>query len=821
MLLQTGLFYQLAASPTANDALVSSRFTSAGQFINVYATQGAPYTFNVVDAAGESTLLTNAAPAAVSLYNGGTVSAVQFLQVSDNRVALAWLDTLYVNSNTIAANAARYRFLDGQGNAKSGIGTLAETANGLLSYSFVSPKPGGGFDALLSHIGAGLSLQIASVFEEGSTLFSSVGPAIGNFRMTYDSDGRFIKAGTNSATGAALNLAVTFEGATGTANYKLIESFGGSQGYRPVPFLIFSEEPGSALIAIQIMRNEVDFRGDLIIENRMELLRVKSNGVTEKLSAFNIPMLGGQGATVTAAERLSDGSLVLAISDPVSAANVTTVTLRHFSAAGMELGTGITLNAQVSRIADVKIAQTDGSRILVMYSGTSAASGSDTEIFSETFTFATPPNASATPGVDSIAGTAGNDVIDALGGDDTVSGQNGNDLLKGGRGIDLLMGGDGADTLDGGLGSDSMDGGAGSDALIGGAGTDTAVFSGTRANYATAKNAGVLFIADLRGGSPDGLDQVVGVERFQFAGGVTLAAEAFTPVNFNGDLNSDILWCSTGGLAVTFLMNGTAVTGASAIGSANGASWRVRTAADLNGDGRSDLVWQDTGGQVVGYLMNGTALASAAVIGNATAAFRVVGSGDLNGDGNTDIILQNGSGQAVGWLMNGTGIIGAGTIGGANGASWSVAAVGDLNGDGLSDLVWQDTDGRTTGWLMNGLSVASGALLAGANGASFSVRGVGDLNGDSTADIIWQYTNGQAGAWLMNGLTIAGAGAIGGANGSQFQVRDVADLNGDGKMDLVWQSTTNGQAIGFLMNGTTITSAGLIGAANGADWLIV
>jgi Ca2+-binding RTX toxin-like protein len=409
---------------------------------------------------------------------------------------------------------------------------------------------------------------------------------------------------------------------------------------------------------------------------------------------------------------------------------------------------------------------------------------------------------------------------DHLGAIDAIRSGGGNDLFTAGSAALTVYAGLGRDTLNGGSGNDVFEGGGGNDTFDGGAGIDTAAFSANRLNYGLAKSGGGYVITDLRGGSPDGVDTLTGVERIRF-GAATMSAEAFTPVSFNGDLRSDLLWCNTGGLAVTFLMNGTAVTGASAIGSANGASWRVRTAADLNGDGRSDLVWQDIGGQVVGYLMNGTALASAAVIGNATAAFRVVGSGDLNGDGNTDIILQNGSGQAVGWLMNGTGIIGAGTIGGANGASWSVAAVGDLNGDGLSDLVWQDTDGRTTGWLMNGLSVTSGALLAGANGASFSVRGVGDLNGDSTADIVWQYTNGQAGAWLMNGLTIAGAGAIGGANGSNVQIRDVADLNGDGKMDLIWQNTTNGQAIGFLMNGTTITSAGLIGAANGADWLIV
>jgi FG-GAP-like repeat/RTX calcium-binding nonapeptide repeat (4 copies) len=395
---------------------------------------------------------------------------------------------------------------------------------------------------------------------------------------------------------------------------------------------------------------------------------------------------------------------------------------------------------------------------------------------------------------------------------ETFAGLAGDDSISAGGGKDLLYGDPGNDTLDGGAGNDTLDGGAG---------IDTAAFSGSRLNYGLAKSGGNYVVKDLRGGSPDGVDTLIGVERFQFAGGVTLAAETFTPVNFNGDLNSDILWCNTAGLAVNFLMNGTALTGAGAIGGANGAAWRVNAVGDLNGDGASDLIWQDTSGLVVSYLMNGSSIASAAVVGNPGAAFRVVGSGDLNGDGQSDIVLQDNNGQAVVWFMNGSIIASAAAIGAANGAAWSVAAIGDLNRDGRADLAWEHTDGTTVGYLMSGSAISSAAVIAGANGAAFSVKGIGDLNGDGRGDIIWQFSNGQAGAWLMNGTTITAGNAIGGANGTTVEIRDVADLNGDGKMDLVWQNTTNGQAIGFLMNGTTITSAGLIGGANGADWFIV
>ena len=390
----------------------------------------------------------------------------------------------------------------------------------------------------------------------------------------------------------------------------------------------------------------------------------------------------------------------------------------------------------------------------------------------------------------------------------------------GGDGNDGVTGNSASNVIWGGRGNDIVAGLAGNDSITGGAGLDTAVFVGDRNSYATAKNAGALFIADLRGNSPDGIDRLESVERLLFSDGVA-GAEAFTPVNFNGDLNSDIVWTSTNGDAVNFLMNGTTVTGANAMGGANGAAWRVKAVGDLDGNGSSDLIWQDTSGLVVAYLMNGSAVASAALIGNAGSTFSVVGSGDLNADGKSDIVVADNNGQAVGWTMDGTTITGAAAIGAANGAAWRVSAIGDLNRDGRDDLIWNDTTGSTVGYLMNGLAIQSASLIVGANGSNFSVKGAGDLNGDGRDDLVWQFSNGQAGAWLMDGLAITGGGGIGAANGSQFEIRDVADLNGDGKMDLVWQDMSNGQAVGFLMNGTSIAGAGAIGGANGSQWMIV
>jgi Ca2+-binding RTX toxin-like protein len=410
---------------------------------------------------------------------------------------------------------------------------------------------------------------------------------------------------------------------------------------------------------------------------------------------------------------------------------------------------------------------------------------------------------------------------DSIVGIEGIVGAAGEDSLSGDSLANFFRGMGANDSLYGFGGSDTLEGSDGDDLLTGGSGLDTASYGNLRGFFSVVKTATGYTVSDLGSGSNLGTDTVSEVERFEFSN-ATASLETFTPVNLNGDLMSDLVWTNTAtGDSSTFLMNGTTITSAAAIGAANGASWRVKAVADLNGDGSSDLIWQNSSGLVVAYLMNGTTITTAAVVGNATSAFAVVGVGDLNGDGKSDIVLQDGNGQAVGWLMDGAVITSAAAIGAANGAAWRVAAVGDLNLDGRADLVWNDTPGSTVGYLMDGLTITSAAQIAAANGTTFSVKAAGDLNGDGLSDIIWQYTNGQAGAWLMSGNTILSGAAIGGANGAQFEIRDVADLNGDSRMDLVWQNTTNGQAVGFLMNGTAILSAANIGAANGADWLIV
>ena len=105
--------------------------------------------------------------------------------------------------------------------------------------------------------------------------------------------------------------------------------------------------------------------------------------------------------------------------------------------------------------------------------------------------------------LDGIEGLKGSAYADTLTGDGAAN------TLDGGAGDDSLFGGDGADTLIGGAGNDQIDGGAGD---------DTVVYSSWASNYSVVKAAdGSVTVTDLRSGSPDGVDHLIGVENVLFA----------------------------------------------------------------------------------------------------------------------------------------------------------------------------------------------------------------------------------------------------------------------------------------------------------------
>lgn len=107
--------------------------------------------------------------------------------------------------------------------------------------------------------------------------------------------------------------------------------------------------------------------------------------------------------------------------------------------------------------------------------------------------------------------------VDFLDGIEGLRGSSFADTLTGDGAANTLEGGAGADILNGGGGDDTLVGGAGDDTIDGGAGMDTARYYGKAADYSVVTNAdGSLTVKDLRSGSPDGTDNLIGVEKIVF-----------------------------------------------------------------------------------------------------------------------------------------------------------------------------------------------------------------------------------------------------------------------------------------------------------------
>ncbi|MGH8579928.1 MAG: calcium-binding protein, partial [Gammaproteobacteria bacterium] len=123
-------------------------------------------------------------------------------------------------------------------------------------------------------------------------------------------------------------------------------------------------------------------------------------------------------------------------------------------------------------------------------------------------------------GNDTLFGEAGRDELQGGEGDDNLSGGTEDDLLFGGAGDDQILGDAGPDELQGGEGQDTLEGGEGADLLFGEAGNDTLTGgTGDDALYGEAGDDVYVFNA---GDGVDSIDDLEGVNRIRFGGGITL-----------------------------------------------------------------------------------------------------------------------------------------------------------------------------------------------------------------------------------------------------------------------------------------------------------
>ena len=95
--------------------------------------------------------------------------------------------------------------------------------------------------------------------------------------------------------------------------------------------------------------------------------------------------------------------------------------------------------------------------------------------------------------------------------------------------IENAVGGSGNDIIVGSAYANVLVGGAGNDLINGLGGNDTVIYDGLRSDYLIGPSSltGWIHIADLRPGAPNGSDDVVNVEFFQFAAGTLDQAHLF------------------------------------------------------------------------------------------------------------------------------------------------------------------------------------------------------------------------------------------------------------------------------------------------------
>ncbi|WP_285786497.1 FG-GAP-like repeat-containing protein [Micromonospora sp. NBRC 101691] len=232
------------------------------------------------------------------------------------------------------------------------------------------------------------------------------------------------------------------------------------------------------------------------------------------------------------------------------------------------------------------------------------------------------------------------------------------------------------------------------------------------------------------------------------------ALNVFSPGDFDGDGHADVMLRYASNLNL-YLLRGDGAGGflnsgkATLIASMTGANL-VFSPGDFTGDGNVDVLWRRSSdgtlwmlrGNGTGGWLSGTSLQ----IGSFSGANATFGHGDFNGDGKVDVLWRRSSDSALmmirgngtgGWITGQSELIGSGW-----GDFDQLLSPGDFTGDGKVDVLVRHATTKnlylfagdgTGGWLSSsGTQVATGPSTADV------VFSGGDHDGDSEPDVLWR-----------------------------------------------------------------------------------
>jgi hypothetical protein len=491
-------------------------------------------------------------------------------------------------------------------------------------------------------------------------------------------------------------------------------------------------------------------------------------------------------------------------------------------------GASLRIADNVPTFRSLDVSTLPDGRIAVTWSGTAAADGSGTGVYTRIL----DPRDGVVSGNAAANTLYGNDFrgdqISGFGGNDTMFGLGGDDVMFGGDGNDTMVGGAGHDMLFGEVGGDIMTGGAGSDGLDGGAGTDVALFTLARAHYFVRSFAsgGQIFTQVSAASGTDGADVLVNVEVMGF--GPTNQAFGLAGIqqnlvsNMDGSYFDDVLFqnSATGQVAYVNMNAGTAGAFTSLLSSLP-AGWRLVGSDDFTGDGRADALIQDSNTGAT-YTLD---VASAAPVWGLVAGamgtnFQAIASGDATRDGTADVLVRdNATGQTYIADLEAGGTFGSWILGPDLGTGWRTVGLGDFNRDGASDVLMQNIADGTTYYR----DVASNqwGTVAGPAGAEWVAREAADLNGDGYTDVVFRNTTTSDIWWVnMLGGTNAGWGVV--ATGlAGWDIRGSADVDNDGWRDVIVQNQSDGTTYYADMNAGTFAGWGTVAGALGTQWVAV